>query len=131
KPPMATKGHEFCLRLIQNTSAPPLPRSLLRPTGEREYSRLPSGRLVLIRVQARSFVVHNLSQAVQGTLQLPSGNGQRWREADDIGVLAFGQEDEPAVQHGFDGLQRDLAGGRTVRLAQLQAGQQAQPAAGA
>jgi len=65
------------------------------------------------------------AQRRHGGPQLAGGNGQRRREADDVGGVAFGQEDEPAPQQRFHQGERAPGGRGAVGVADFDAGQQA------
>jgi predicted ATPase len=70
----------------------------------------------------------DLRERCDRLLQLRLGNRQRWREADDVCVRAFRQQDKPARQHRLDDAQRFLRGRRPFRFEQFQPNHQAQPA---
>ena len=63
-----------------------------------------------------------------GPGELGAGDGQRRGEADDVGVLAFGQENVAAPQQGLDGAKGRGGGGPAAGQGQLHAGHQAQAA---
>jgi len=46
-------------------------------------------------------------------------DGQRRREADDVAMLAFRQQDEAALEHGLDRRQHPRGGRRTITAQQL------------
>src|SRR6266571_6981408 len=80
------------------------------------------------RVHPRSSVVENFTQCFHCRLELVFRNRQRRGKAEHVGMLAFRQQDEAAVEHGFDRLQRGRGGRRAVRQAEFQPSEKTQPA---
>ena len=89
------------------------------------YSGVAATRLYAVSIRGQ-----NLLEFGDGFGQLRLGDGQRRGEADDIAVLAFGQKDLTALQHGFYGLQGRVSGWPAVGQTQFHSSHQAQTAHG-
>jgi hypothetical protein len=84
----------------------------------------------MIRSYPGSFVVQNFRERADGFGQLRFGNRKRGREADDVTILPFGQQNEAALQHGFNGLHGRVSGWPAVGQVQFDASHQTQTAHG-
>ena len=80
------------------------------------------------RISVSFIRIQHLRECGNGLGQLRLGNGQRRREADDVGVFAFRQKNIAAMQKRFDRVQRDLRRRFAIRQSQFQPGHQAKAA---